>query len=240
MGGKDPLGSNILGARLHHFRAQASIHWSPFISKTYILFSSPPTLRALWLLLADSALTVGRGKTFWCVNRFFFFYENRCHSGTESRKMAPKVGRSGLSEGYKRVIDQNWGRMAKIKNSCLFPNKFQSLKKFWLKPFFGQKNFSAERKIGSEFLSLLRIFCPFDPMPDNKTMQTSCLGGFFCYVDTKTFTSPIKIRIFGPTTAKFSRKYAFMIILGQILAFFAHFVQCLTNNQCKKGASSRN
>ena len=29
-------------------------------------------LRALGLLLADSALTVGRGKTFWCFNRSFF------------------------------------------------------------------------------------------------------------------------------------------------------------------------
>ena len=29
-------------------------------------------LRALGLLLADSALTVGRGKDFWRVNRFFF------------------------------------------------------------------------------------------------------------------------------------------------------------------------
>ena len=29
------------------------------------------TLRALGLLLADGALTVGRGKTFWCINCFF-------------------------------------------------------------------------------------------------------------------------------------------------------------------------
>ena len=48
-------------------------------------------LRALGLLLEDGALTVGRGKTFWRVNRFFFFYENSCNSGTESQKFVPKV-----------------------------------------------------------------------------------------------------------------------------------------------------
>ena len=47
-------------------------------------------LRALGLLLADGAPTVGRGKTFWWVN--YFFYENCCNSETESRKIDPKVG----------------------------------------------------------------------------------------------------------------------------------------------------
>ena len=32
------------------------------------------------------------------------------------------------------------------------------------------------------------IFDPFDPMRDQKTIQTSCLGGFFRYMGTKTFT----------------------------------------------------
>ena len=68
----------------------------------------------------------------------------------------------GLSEGYKWAVDQNWGGMAKIgffgpkteilgpkkttsfpcyghdqkklfkEKSWLFPNKYQSLKKFWV------------------------------------------------------------------------------------------------------------
>ena len=44
-------------------------------------------LIALGLLLADSALTVGR---LFDVSTGFF-YENGCNSGTESRKIVPKV-----------------------------------------------------------------------------------------------------------------------------------------------------
>ena len=35
----------------------------------------------------------------------------------------------------------------------------------------------------------------------------------------KLLLTPIKIRIFGPKTAKFGPKYAFLVILGQILPF---------------------
>ena len=35
----------------------------------------------------------------------------------------------------------------------------------------------------------------------------------------KLLLTPIKIRIFGPKTAKFGRKSAFLVILGQILPF---------------------
>ena len=87
-------------------------------------------LRALGLLLADGARTVGRGKTFWRVNRIFF-YENCCYSGTESKKSYPRWEMNGHSEGYKRAIDQNWGRMAKIvffvKNRDFGPKKKSSL-----------------------------------------------------------------------------------------------------------------
>ena len=47
-------------------------------------------LRALGLLLADGAPTVGRGKTF--DRSAGFVYGNSCNSGTESRKMVSKVG----------------------------------------------------------------------------------------------------------------------------------------------------
>ena len=42
---------------------------------------------------------------------------------------------------------------------------------------------------------------------------------------TKLFLTPIRIRIFGPKRPKFDPKSAFLVILGQILPFFAHFVQ---------------
>ena len=86
------------------------------------------------------------------------------------------------------------------------------------------------------------IFCPKLPICQilailpKKTMQTRCLGGFLlCWYKNFCFL-PWKIRIFGQKTAKFGPKYAFLVIFGQILPFFAHFVQCPTKNQCEQGA----
>ena len=54
-------------------------------------------------------------------------------------KLLPRWEMNGLSEGYKRAVDQNWGRMAKIG-------------------FFGQKpRFRAQKKI--HFL-ILTMFWP--------------------------------------------------------------------------------
>ena len=55
----------------------------------------------------------------------------------------------------------------------------------------------------------------------------------------KLLLNPIKIRLFGPKTAKFGPKSAFLVILGQILPFFAHFVQCPTIGDCGVRAVSR-
>ena len=52
----------------------------------------------------------------------------------------------------------------------------------------------------------------------------------------KLLPTPLKIRILGTETAKIGPKSAFLVILGQILPFFAHFVQCSTNQQCEQGA----
>ena len=63
-------------------------------------------LRALGLLLADGAATVGWGKTFWCVGRFLF-YENDRNSETKSRKVYPKVRNEPSLRGL-----QNLGLLA--------------------------------------------------------------------------------------------------------------------------------
>ena len=54
----------------------------------------------------------------------------------------------------------------------------------------------------------------------------------------KLLLTPIKIRIFGPKTAKFGPKSAFLVILGQILPFFAHFVQQHHGQQCEQDADA--
>ena len=68
------------------------------------------------------------------------------------------------------------------------------------------------------------IFGPLDLRPDQKTMRTSCLDGFLlCWY--QDFLRPLDI------WPKIGPKYAFLVILGQILPFFAHFVQCPTKNK---------
>ena len=49
-----------------------------------------PAREALGLLLADGTPTVGGGRLFEPSAKFF--YGNSCNSGTESRKIVPKVG----------------------------------------------------------------------------------------------------------------------------------------------------
>ena len=41
------------------------------------------------------------------------------------------------------------------------------------------------------------IFCPFDPMPDQKTLPRRCLCGFSVMWVTKHLISPVKIRSFA-------------------------------------------
>ena len=62
-------------------------------------------------------------------------------------------------------------------------------------------------------------------MSDQKTMRISCLSVFSIIWLPKLLLTTIKNTIFGPKMAKFCPKFAFLVILGQILAFFAHFVR---------------
>ena len=99
-----------------------------------------------------------------------FSLRNGCNSVTESRKIVPKVGNERPLRGLRTGCWPKLGSYGKIgfseilgpkkrpllypnhalattgkswskKKSCLFPNKYQSLKKFWVffwvKPIFG-------------------------------------------------------------------------------------------------------
>ena len=83
-------------------------------------------LRALGLLLADSALTVGWGEDFFARQPGFFFFTKTAVSREQKvKKSISRCAMNPLSEGYKRVVDQNWGRMAKI-------GFFDPKPKFWV------------------------------------------------------------------------------------------------------------
>ena len=108
-------------------KKRSVISWR--ISRKWIagnLLSSP--LRALGLLLADSAPTVGRGKTFWHVDRVFSLH----NSETKSKKIDPKVGnepsRQGLQTGRLTKIGVVLQKLDSwIKNRDLGPKKKRSL-----------------------------------------------------------------------------------------------------------------
>ena len=80
---------------------------------------------------------------------------------------------------------------------------------------------SSQRQLLSSskwhFWPNIGIFGPFGPMPDQKPMQTRCLGGFSIMWVTKLFISPVKKRIFCPKTTKFGPKLAFLVNLGQAM-----------------------
>ena len=111
-----------------------------------------------------------------------FFMKTAVTRERKVEKSLPRWEMNGFSEGYKWAVDQNRGRMAKIGffspktrfraeekkflistmfwprpekvvQSCLFPNQYQSLKKFWVffwvKMHFWPNNyFSADPKNG--------------------------------------------------------------------------------------------
>ena len=60
----------------------------------------------------------------------------------------------------------------------------------------------------------------FGPWQTKKTMRTRCLCGFSFTKEPKLLLPPVIITIFGPKMAKFGRKYALLVILGQILAIW--------------------
>ena len=73
------------------------------------------------------------------------------------------------------------------------------------------------------------IFGPFDLMPDQKIMRISCLGVFSIMWVPKLLLTRIRIRIFGPKTAKIGPKYAFW----SFWAKYCHFLHILSNARPK-------
>ena len=94
-------------------RATSNALTSEEISKSFImmnllLFSSSARAESARAVTADGALTVGRGKTFWRVN-LFFFTKTAVTQERKVKKSLPRWEMNGLSKGYKWAVDQNWG-----------------------------------------------------------------------------------------------------------------------------------
>ena len=87
---------------------------------------------------------------------------------------------------------------------------------------FGQKTakFGPKRAFSVKYWH----FWPICSHTDQKTMRTNCPGGFSVMLVPKLLLTPIKIRIFGPKTAKYGPKYAFLVILGQIYSIWLEWI----------------
>ena len=133
----------------------------------------------------------------------FFFTKTAVTGERKVKKSFPGWEMNGLSKGYKRAVDQNWGRMAK-KNwpkLLLTPRKIR---------IFGTKTAKFGLKLA--FSPNIGYFGPYFPMADLKTMQRRCVGGFSLTLLPKLLLASEKIRIFGPKIAKFGPKIAFLVI----------------------------
>ena len=78
------------------------------------------------------------------------------------------------------------------------------------------------------------FFGPFDPMADQKTIQTSCLGGFSVMWVPKVLLIPIEIRILGP-----KRPNLVLCIYGHLgpnIGRFGPLGPMPDQKKCKKGA----
>ena len=67
----------------------------------------------------------------------------------------------------------------------------------------------------------IRIFGPFGPMSNQKTIRTRYLGGFFVTWEKRLLLPSVRIRIFGPKKAKVGPKYVFWAQIGLAGSFGA-------------------
>ena len=73
-------------------------------------------------LLADNALTVGWGKTFWRVGRFvFLFLQKGPFLGKKSRKIVPKVQNLGPKKAHFFTLTMFWPRPEKVVQRKKYP-----------------------------------------------------------------------------------------------------------------------
>ena len=126
--------------------------------------------------------------------------------------------------------------MFSTRKRCLIGIPIRGYQNFYSLPpknwILGPKTAKFGPKLA--FWAKYRHFCPIWSKAWPKNDANKLSRWFSVMLVPKLLLTPIKIRIFGPKTAKFGPKSAFLVILGQILPFFAHFVQWPTKNNVNK------
>ena len=125
-------------------------------------------------------------------------------------------------------LAKNWNFGPKKRESLFSPNHVLP-RKSWI---LGPKTAKFGPKLA--FWAKYRHFWPTWSNAWPKNNADRLPKWFSVMLVPKLLLNPIKIRLFGPKTAKFGPKSAFLVILGQILPFFAHFVQWPTKNNMNK------
>ena len=111
--------------------------------------------------------------------------------------------------------------MFSTRKRCLIGIPIRGYQNFYSLPpknwILGPKTAKFGPKLA--FWAKYRHFCPIWSKAWPKNDANKLSRWFSVMLVPKLLLTPIKIRIFGPKTAKFGPKYAFLVILGQILPF---------------------
>ena len=119
----------------------------------------------------------------------------------------PQISKFSGQKSASSSLAANWsltGQCFVHKKGVSLMQGYEDAKSFTPSPKkmdFWPKSGLIWQKKNWHFWPNIGIFGPFDPMPDQKTMRTRCLGGFSVMWVPKLLLYPIKIGIFGPKTA---------------------------------------
>ena len=144
------------------------------------------------------------------------------------------TARNSIHTNWILLVSQQWNKDLKTRCECGLENKLTQRYDMHFTHIFDAKMFYAlVYFLGHSSICL--SYCHSFQMSwhKNKVMLFLQLLHFTVGFDFIVRNQPL---FFVRKTAKFGPKYAFLVILGQILAFFAHFVPCPTKNQCEQGA----
>ena len=123
--------------------------------------------------------------------------------------------------------------MFSTRKRCLIGSLIYGNQKFY--PIPPKNGFLAQKRPylaqNWYFRPNIGMFGPFDTIPDQRAMQTSCLGSFSVIWVPKLLLTSARNWIFWPKNSQICPK---TVIFGQISAFFAHLIPCPTKSNANK------
>ena len=142
------------------------------------------------------------------VPKFFTPCPQKLDFGPKRAKFGPKLAFWAKYRHFWPIWSNAWPKT--MRTSCLSGFCYVGTKTFT----YSHKNLDFWPKNGQIWSKIcifghfgpnIAIFCTFCPIPDQNTIWTRCLGGFFIMWVTKLLISPVKKRIFLPKIGIFGQ-----------------------------------